>query len=367
MSTQDYKFEGWLGFDKSAADGNMQWAEFEPKPWEETDVDIKVTHCGICGSDLHTLRSGWGPTKYPCCVGHEIVGTVVRVGSKAEGGLKVGDRVGVGAQSDSCLGRKGPCQACNSGLENYCPIAHTGTYNGVYLNGGKSYGGYALYNRAPSHFVVKIPDAIPSAEAAPMLCGGVTTYAPLKHHGAGPGKTVGVVGLGGLGHFAILWAKALKADRVVAISRSSSKREDAFKLGADEYIATAEDENWAAKHASTLDIIICTVSSSPMPLTEYLTLLRFDGSLVQVGAPEDPLPSVPLFLILFKRLKITGSVIGSPDDIREMLQLAADQKIKPWIQEIPMKDANRAIVEMAAGKPRYRYVLVNEPQIKAGL
>ncbi|KAL2128080.1 hypothetical protein VTI74DRAFT_9759 [Chaetomium olivicolor] len=362
MSSSDYKFEGWLGLDPSAAQGKMQWGEFEPKPWEENDVDIKITHCGICGSDLHTLRSGWGPTKYPCCVGHEIVGTVVRVGSKVEGGLKVGDRVGVGAQSDSCLGRKGDCEACASGMENYCPIQHTGTYNGVYLNGGKSYGGYALYNRSPSHFVVKIPDSISSAEAAPMLCGGVTTYAPLKHHGAGPGKTVGIIGLGGLGHFGVMWAKALKADKVVVISRTSAKKEDALKMGADEFIATAEDPDWAKKHASTLDLIVCTVSSSSMPLMEYLALLKFDGTFVQVGAPEDGLPTIQQFPLIFKRLKITGSLIGSPDDIREMLQLAADQKVKPWIEEIPMKDANKAIVDMDAGKPRYRYVLYNEQQ-----
>ncbi|KAK4124670.1 GroES-like protein [Parathielavia appendiculata] len=361
MSSSDYKFEGWLGLDPSAAQGKMQWGEYEPKPWEETDVDIKITHCGICGSDLHTLRSGWGPTNYPCCVGHEIVGTVVRVGSKAEGGLKVGDRVGVGAQSDSCLGRKGgDCEACASGMENYCQKLHVGTYNGVYLNGGKSYGGYALYHRAPSHFVVKIPDALSSAEAAPMLCGGVTTYTPLKHHGVGPGKTVGIIGLGGLGHFGVMWAKALKADKVVVISRTSAKKEDALKMGADDFIATGEEADWAKKHASTLDVIVCTVSSSSMPLMQYLSLLRFDGTFVQVGAPEDGLPTIQQFPLIFKRLNITGSVIGSPSDIREMLQLAVDQKVKPWIEEIPMKDANRAIMDMDAGKPRYRYVLYNE-------
>ncbi|KAK4149673.1 chaperonin 10-like protein [Chaetomidium leptoderma] len=367
MPSADYKFEGWLGLDPSAAEGNMQWGEFEPKAWEETDVDIKITHCGVCGSDLHTLRSGWGPAKYPCCVGHEIVGTAVRVGSKAEGGIKVGDRVGVGAQSDSCQGRKGDCEACASGMENYCQVHHVGTYNGIYLNGSKSFGGYALYHRAPSHFVVKIPDAISSAEAAPMLCGGVTTYTPLKHHGVGPGKTVGIIGLGGLGHFGVLWAKALKADKVVVISRSSAKKDDALKMGADEFVATAEDPDWAKKHASTLDVIVCTVSSSSMPLMQYLSLLRFDGTFVQVGAPEDGLPTIQQFPLLFKRLKITGSLIGSPRDIREMLELAADQKVKPWIEEIPMKDANKAIVDFDAGKPRYRYVLSNEQQVKAGL
>ncbi|KAK3938844.1 chaperonin 10-like protein [Diplogelasinospora grovesii] len=363
MSGTDYKFEGWLGYDPSSAEGNMKWGEFEPKPWEETDVDIKITHCGICGSDIHTLRSGWGPTDYPCCVGHEIVGKVVRVGSNAEGGFKVGDRVGVGAQSESCLGRKGECKVCASGNENYCPVHFAGTYNNRYLNGGKSYGGYALYHRAPSHFVFHIPDEIPSEEAAPMFCGGVTTYAPLKHHGCGPGKTVGIIGLGGLGHFGVLWAKALGADKVVAISRSSRKKEDAFKLGATDFIATDEDADWAKMHSYTLDLIICTVSSSTMPLMSYFELLRLDGTFVQVGAPEEGLPTIQQFPLLFKRLKLTGSLIGSPRDIREMLQLAVDKKVKPMVQTIPMKDANKAIVDFEAGKPRYRYTLVNEQHL----
>ncbi|KAK3320399.1 chaperonin 10-like protein [Cercophora scortea] len=361
-TTPEYKFEGWLGYDSSAAQGNMIWGEYEPKPWEETDVDIKITHCGVCGSDIHTLRSGWGPTDYPCCVGHEIVGHVVRLGSKAEGGLKLGDRVGVGAQSDSCQGRKGDCEACASGLENHCPVKHVGTYNGRYFNGGKSYGGYALYNRAPSHFVIKIPDAIPSAEAAPMLCGGVTTYTPLKFHGAGPGKTVGIVGLGGLGHFAVMWAAALGADKVVVVSRTAAKKADAFKMGATDFIATDEDPAWNKKHASTLDIIISTVSSSSMPLMQYFDLLKLDGTFVQVGAPDDGLPKIGAMPLIMKRLKLTGSLIGSPKDIRDMFALAVEKNVRPWVEEIPMKDANKAIVDMEAGVARYRYTLVNEPE-----
>lgn len=185
----------------------------------------------------------------------------MRVGSKAEGGIKVGDRVGVGAQSDSCLGRKGDCEACASGMEKYC-LDWVGTYNGVYMNGGKSYGGYALYHRSPSHFVIKIPDVIPSAEAAPMMCAGITLHSPLKQNGCGPGKQVGIIGVGGLGHFGIMFAKALGADRVVAISRKASKREDSLKLGADAYIATDDDPDWATSNARSLDLIISTVSSS---------------------------------------------------------------------------------------------------------
>lgn len=186
----------------------------------------------------------------------------MRVGSKVTNGIKVGDRVGVGAQSDSCQGRLGDCEECAMGWEQYCSKKFTGTYNSTHLNGGKSYGGYALYNRVPSHFAIKIPDAIPSAAAAPMLCGGVTLYSPLKHNGCGPGKRVGIIGVGGLGHFGVLFAKAMGADKVVAISRKAGKAEDSLKMGADLYIATEDEPDWAPKHARSLDLIVCTVSSS---------------------------------------------------------------------------------------------------------
>ncbi|RAL10788.1 NAD(P)-dependent alcohol dehydrogenase [Aspergillus homomorphus CBS 101889] len=354
----DYKFEGWMGLDRDSVDGKMVWQEFEPKPWEETDVDIKVSHCGICGSDLHTLHSGWKPTLYPCCVGHEIVGTVVRVGSQVRD-IKLGDRVGVGAQSDSCQGRLGDCAECAMGWEQYCPHKFVGTYNSVHLNGGKSYGGYALYNRVPAHFAIKIPDGIPSAEAAPMLCGGVTLYSPLKHNGCGPGKRVGIIGVGGLGHFGVMFAKAMGAEKVVAISRKGSKAEDALKMGADLYIATDDEPDWATKYAKSLDLIVSTVSSTKMPLEQYVGLLAVDGTLCQVGLPEDGTLVAPV-KPLIRRLKVTSSLVGSPEEIREMFQLVLNKGVKPWIEEIPMKDANEAIVNMHAGKARYRYVLVNE-------
>jgi alcohol dehydrogenase (NADP+) len=206
--------------------------------------------------------------------------------------------------------------------------------------------------------VFNIPEAVPSEMAAPMLCGGVTTYAPLKRHGCGPGKKVGVVGIGGLGHFALLWAKALGADQVVAISRSRTKEEDARKLGADEFIATSE-EGWESKHAGSLDIVISTVSSPKMPLQGYVGLMAFRGTFVQLGLPEDPLPSFAAAALIMKEVKMTGSLVGSPGEIEEMLKLASDKKVKAWIQERPMKEANQAIQDFEAGKPRYRYCLVN--------
>lgn len=233
------------------------------------------------------------------------------------------------------------------------------TYNSKYADGSKTYGGYANYTRVPSHFVLKIPDAIPSEDAAPMLCGGVTVYAPLKRNGCGPGKKVGIVGFGGLGHFGLLYAKALGADKVVAISRSHAKKEDAKKIGADDFIATNDDKEWATHHTRSLDLIVSTVSSPSMPLEQYLMLLRTNGQFIQVGAPEDRLPAFNAFSLIAKGCKIGGSAIGAPHEIEEMLELTAEKGVKPWIQKRPMKEANQAVVDMSEGKARYRYVLVN--------
>ncbi|EGP90904.1 uncharacterized protein MYCGRDRAFT_31826 [Zymoseptoria tritici IPO323] len=353
---QDYKFEGWMGLDKESAQGKMVWQGFQPKPFEDADVDIEIECCGICGSDIHTLRSGWGATPYPVCVGHEIVGKAVRVGSKAEKGIKVGDRVGVGAQNSSCL--KPDCEECSSGLEQHCTKS-VNTFADKYPDGSMSYGGYANYHRCPSHFVFKIPDSISSSDAAPMLCGGITVYSPLKNNNCGPGKKVGIVGVGGLGHFGVLFAKALGADRVVGISRRGDKREDVLKMGADQYIATEEDKDWHKKNARSLDLIVCTVSSPKMPLMRYLQLLKVKGTFIMVGAPEDKLPDMTAFAFIAKGVKFGGSMIGSPAQIEEMLQLAADKQIKPWINKYPMKDANKAIVDMEEGKARYRISLCN--------
>ncbi|OTB05374.1 hypothetical protein M426DRAFT_10699 [Hypoxylon sp. CI-4A] len=353
------KFQGWLGKSLESVNGKMEWGEFEPKKWTEDDVDIEISHCGICGSDLHVLKSGWSPTPYPCVVGHEIVGKAIRVGQNVKH-IKAGDRVGVGAQARSCA--QSSCSECSNGLEPYCPKEMVSTYGSVYPNDeGKSYGGYADYNRTNGHYVIPIPDGLDSASAAPMLCGGVTVYSPLKQNGCGPGKTVGVIGVGGLGHFAVLFAKALGADKVVGISRKSSKKDDVLKLGADEYVATDDDKDWANKHARSLDLIICTVSSEKMPLDDYLRLLKTHGTFVQVGAPDGgALPPINAFTLIGSGIKVGGSLIGAPWEIQEMLQLAADKKIKTWVQERPLKDANQAIIDMDEGKARYRYVLVNE-------
>lgn len=277
--------------------------------------------------------------------------------SSAKSKFKLGDRVGVGAQAFSCL--KPECEDCSSRQEQHCPNM-VGTYNGKYPDGSYSMGGYATYVRVPAHFAIKIPAKLKSADAAPMMCGGITVYAPLKKNGAGPGKRVGIVGLGGLGHFGVLFAKALGCEKVVAISRRRNKEEDARKMGADEYIATSEDEKWEKKHSRSLDLIISTVSSPDMPLSGYLRLLRTNGQFIQVGAPEDKLPAIMAFALIAKGCKIGGSQIGSPKEIEEMLEFAAEKGVKPWVQERGMKTANQSVVDMEDGKARYRFVLVNE-------
>lgn len=347
-----YKFHGWLGLDKDAVNGKLVWQEYEPKTWTESDIDVKVTHCGICGSDTATLGSVWGPSMYPCCVGHEIVGTVVKIGKDVEH-LKLGDRIGVGAQAASC----GSCEFCKNDEEQYCVKGMIGTYNSKFADGSKSYGGYADYCRVPAKFAIKIPNSISSAEAAPMLCAGVTVYKPLKYNGAGPGKRVGIVGMGGLGHFGILWAKALECTEVVAISRGTSKKDDAFKLGATKYISSTE-EGWETKNAGTLDLIIFT--SPCFPEICYFQLLRPHGQIIQAGVPEDNPVTFDALPLILKGLKYGGTMIGSPADITEMFDLAVRKNIHPMIEERPLKEANQAILDMKDGKPRYRYVLRNE-------
>lgn len=208
-----------------------------------------------------------GTTPYPITVGHEIVGIAVRVGSEAEGHIKVGDRVGVGAQNDSCLSRFGKCAACAGREENYCG-RFVWTYGSKHFNGGRAQGGYATYHRAPSHFVVPIPSGIASRDVAPMLCGGVTMFAPLRAANVHAGMNVGIVGVGGLGHFGIIFAKAMGADKVVGISRRASKRDEVLSFKADDYIATEDDKDWVEKHRGTLDLIVCTVSSCKVRVSQ---------------------------------------------------------------------------------------------------
>ena len=234
-----------------------------------------------------------------------------------------------------------------------------GTYGDRYPTGSISYGGFADYCRHNSYSVFSIPNGLASEDAAVMLCAGSTVYEPLKEHGAGPNTRVGIVGLGGLGHLGVLFAKAMGCEWVVAFSRSQAKQESALKLGADEYIATAEQEDWAERHASTLDLIICTVSGPGMPLQEYLGLLRPKGRFCQVGIPEEPLPSLDAMKLVLNGTSIAFSDSASPGNIRQMLDLAAKKGIKAWTQVRPMEEANRVLSDMEKGEARFRFVLKN--------
>ncbi|KAL9110299.1 MAG: hypothetical protein Q9187_008072, partial [Circinaria calcarea] len=283
-----------------------------------------------------------GPTEYPCCVGHEIVGEAVRVGRKVEKDIKRPD-----------------CDECSSGMENYCP-RRIPAYNGTFPSGCKSNGGFANYCRVPGDSTIRIPDGLASEAAAPMLCAGITAFVPLSEHGAGPGKRVGIIGVGGLGHFAVLFARALKCDRVVAISRRASKRADALKLGADLYVATADEPDWAVKHAHSLDLIVSTVSSADMPLNDYLKLLRTKGRFCQIGMPDDPMPPLEVAGLIERGISIGFNDIGTVKEVEDMLRLAVKEDIQPWVEVRKMKDVNEVLREMGEGKARYRYVLANE-------
>ena len=284
------------------------------------------------------------------------MGTAVRVGSNARPGISVGDRVGVGPQGYNCC--QPDCECCAKHHENYCP-RRVATYADKYPNGCTSYGGFADYCRHDSNSVFTIPDGLSSPDAAVMLCAGSTVFEPLKEHGAGPETKVGIIGLGGLGHFGVLFAKAMGCKQVVVFSRNGGKREAALDLGADVYVATVEDSDWAKRHASSLDLIICCVSSTEMPFSEYLGLLRPKGTFCQVGIPEKPLPELNTMALVLNGTTIAFSDSASPRNIRDMLDLAANKGMKAWTQVRPMKDANQVVVEMAEGRARFRFVLEN--------
>ena len=348
------QFTGYAAFEPQGDNFTLKKHSYTPRPFEEDDIDIKVSACGICGSDIHVLRSGWGPSQYPAIVGHEIVGRVVRAGNNS--GHQVGDLVGVGAQCNSCR----QCAACKDNNENYCKKAWCATYQGSLKNGQYTQGGYADFYRSPGHFAVKIPEGLDEKVAAPLLCAGesvllplirtsltfgnllgVTVFSPLSHYGAGPGKRVGVIGIGGLGHLGIQFSKALGAE-TFALSTSKSKEADCKAMGADGVLVTKDPKALLKDYAGTFDLLIGTSFAADMPFdTLFLPLLKPRGHIVQVGLPEERLPGIMPQALLGK--SITGSLIGSPAEIKQMFEIAVKHNIKPWIQERPMSDAQQAV------------------------
>jgi uncharacterized zinc-type alcohol dehydrogenase-like protein len=316
------------------------------------DVQIDIAYCGVCHSDIHQVRGEWFGTKYPCVPGHEIVGRVSAIGAHVNA-LRVGDLVGVGCIVDSCHN----CKECDVGLENYCD-GMVGTYNGYTSDEpGHTLGGYSQQIVVHERYVLRIRHPKEQlAAVAPLLCAGITTYSPLRHWNAGPGKKVGVVGIGGLGHMGIKLAHAMGA-HVVAFTTSESKHEAAKSLGADEVVISQNAEEMAA-HAKSFDFILNTVAA-PHNLDAFVTLLKRDGALILVGAPASPHPSPNVMNLITKRRAIAGSMIGGIPETQEMLDFCAERGIVADIELIRADEINEAYERMLKGDVKYRFVIDN--------
>jgi uncharacterized zinc-type alcohol dehydrogenase-like protein len=312
------------------------------------DVLIDIKFAGICHSDIHTARGEWGPTIYPIVPGHEIAGVVSEVGS-AVTRHKVGDHVGVGCFVDSCR----ECENCLAGAENYCLVGETGTYNSIGKDGRPTAGGYSQTVVVDENYVLRIPESLALDVAAPLLCAGITLYSPLKHWGAGPGKKVAIVGLGGLGHMGVQIAAAMGAE-VTVLSQSLKKQEDGLRLGADRYYATSDPQTFEAL-ANEFHLIVNTVSAN-LDMAAYLGLLRLDGTLVEVGLPENPL-SVKAFALLSNRRNLAGSKIGGIAETQEMLDFCAEHELGSEIEIIAANQINEAYERVVASDVRYRFVI----------
>ncbi|PQP14502.1 NAD(P)-dependent alcohol dehydrogenase [Rhodococcus opacus] len=312
------------------------------------DVLIDIDYAGICHSDIHTVRGDWGPITYPQVVGHEIVGHVAAVGS-AVTKHKVGDRVGVGCESGSC----GECAQCLKGEEVYCLRGNIQTYAGVDVDGTITQGGYSQATVVDERFVLSVPESLPLEKVAPLLCAGVTLYAPLKHWKAGPGTKVAIIGMGGLGHVGVKLADALGAE-VTVLSRTLAKQDDGLKLGADHYYAT-EDPQTFEKLAGEFDLILNTVSAG-LDYGMYVNLLAVDGTLVILGAPSEPVAVDAINLITHRR-SIAGSANGGIADTQEMLDFCAEHGIVPETELISVDYINEAYERVLASDVRYRFVI----------
>lgn len=314
------------------------------------DVKIEILYCGVCHSDLHTARNEWKNTIYPAVPGHEIVGKVVAVGDQVKN-FKVGDFAGVGCMVDSC----GHCSSCDEGEEQYCENGFTGTYNGPVFGGENTFGGYSQSVVVKESFVLKVRhDEKNLASVAPLLCAGITTYSPLRHWQVGPGKKVGIVGLGGLGHMGVKLAHAMGA-HVVLFTTSPGKIEDGKRLGADE-VCISTDPKQMAEHSNSFDFILNTVAASHN-LDAFLSLLKRDGTMTLVGVPAEPHPSPEVFNLIFKRRQLAGSLIGGIRETQEMLDFCAEHGIGSDIEMIPMDYINTAYERMLKSDVKYRFVI----------
>ena len=341
------------GYAAHAADAPLQPFAFERRDPGPRDVAIDILFCGVCHSDLHTVRGEWGGTRYPCVPGHEIVGRVRAVGGEVER-FAEGQLVGVGCMVDSCC----ECSSCRDGEEQYCtgPGGFIGTYNGDDRHlGGHTFGGYSDHVVVDQDFVLSIGhNEADLAAVAPLLCAGITTYSPLRHWKVGPGQRVGVVGLGGLGHMGVKLAAAMGAE-VVVITTSPGKRDDAIRLGASD-VVVSRDEDQVRAAAGTFDFILNTVSAS-LDLDQYLMLLKRDGVMVLLGVPEHPHEGPKVGNLVFYRRSLAGSLIGGVRETQEMLDFCRERGIVSDVEVIPMEGIEGAYDRMVRRDVKYRFVV----------
>lgn len=325
-----------------AAGAHLLPYKYDPGELKPDDVEVKITHCGVCHSDVHLIDNDWGNSKYPFIPGHEIVGAVTAQGPAVKS-LKVGDRVGIGWQADSC----GICEWCRRGEEHLCPKAQPTCV-------GRN-GGYADTIRVNWRFAIPVPAALQSENVAPLLCAGITVYSPLRNHGVRPSSRVGIIGIGGLGHLGIQFAYTFGAE-VTAFSTSKDKEAEAKTLGAHHFVNT-RDTAAVKKLAGCFDLLL-TTANADQDWGAYVNALRPKGTLVFLGVPESPL-ALPVFPLVGGQRSVAGSPTGSPDDLREMLDVAARHNIHAIIERFPMDKANEAIAKVKKNQVRYRAVLTN--------
>ena len=341
-----------LSYASHSATDSLKPFKFERRDPRESDVVIDVLFCGICHSDIHSARSEWGEANYPIVPGHEIIGRVSALGQKVSK-YKIGDMVGVGCLVDSCR----HCQSCNDGLEQYCDNGFTGTYNSEDKIGGSpeafTMGGYSTQMTVEERFVLRIPEGLDPAAAAPLLCAGITTYSPLKHWGVGAGQKIGVIGLGGLGHMGVKLAHAMGA-HVVMITTSLDKGTDAKKLGANEVLISTNSEAMDAAKNS-FDFLLNTIPVGH-DVDPYIALLKRDATMVIVGALE-PLKPVNSAQLIFRRRHMAGSLIGGLPETQEMLDFCGEHNIVYDIEKINIQDINQAYERTIKGDVKYRFVI----------
>jgi len=322
---------------------------FDRRDPGERDVQIEILYCGVCHSDVHTVRNEWQGTTYPCVPGHEIIGRVIKVGAQVEK-FKAGDIAGVGCLVDSCR----VCGSCKDHLEQFCEKGAIFTYNSPDKHsGGLTYGGYSESIVVDEAFVLRVPGNLDLAATAPLLCAGITTYSPLRHHGVTPGQKVGIVGLGGLGHMGVKLAKAMGA-HVVVFTTSLNKVDDALRLGADE-VVHSKDQAAMKKHHNSCHFILDTVAAKH-DINDYLVLLRRDGTLTQVGVPSEPL-AVDVSNLIFGRRSFSGSLIGGLQETQEMLDFCGEHNITSDIELIPIQKINEAYDRLVKADVKYRFVI----------